>query len=188
MSRFDRLVLSTLFVLALLIGALAWRGDHVGATVVSVSPAQGATGRLHAGGGTHQLWSGDVSRHIGDTHFVQSTCEWNGALGRQDVGVCPFGSAGPADDLFGDTGCWTQEPAGATRSGSAHLAFSHGPDTHPLRSPVANKTATNSWSCRWKAASPSRSRKSLSASGIMRFRTMARPSFMPRCIRTAAAI
>jgi TolB protein len=44
MSRFDRLVLSTLFVLSLLIGVLAWRGDHVGATVVSVSPAQGATG------------------------------------------------------------------------------------------------------------------------------------------------
>jgi TolB protein len=44
MSRFDRLVLSTLFVLVLLVGALAWRGDHVGATVVSVSPAQGATG------------------------------------------------------------------------------------------------------------------------------------------------
>jgi TolB protein len=44
MSRFDRLVLSTLSVLGLLIGALAWRGDHVGATVVSVSPAQGATG------------------------------------------------------------------------------------------------------------------------------------------------
>jgi Tol biopolymer transport system component len=43
MSRFDRLVLSTLFVLALLIGALAWRGDRVGATVVSVSPAPGAT-------------------------------------------------------------------------------------------------------------------------------------------------
>ena len=44
MSRFDRRVISILVTLAALIGLVAWRGDRVGAPVVSLNPAPDAAG------------------------------------------------------------------------------------------------------------------------------------------------
>jgi TolB protein len=44
LTRFDGIVISILLGLALFTGFLIWRGDQVGVQIVSVSPADGATG------------------------------------------------------------------------------------------------------------------------------------------------
>jgi hypothetical protein len=187
MSRFDRLVLSTLFVLALLIGALAWRGDRVGATVVSVSPAPGATDvstratvRINFGQEMPAEASGTL---ISFNPPVSGTVRWEG----KTLAFVPSASLAQQTTYTATltAGLKSQQgrpvlapPTWHFRTGQMRILYVGGgqPDRDQLM--VVH----------WRAVSLSRSRKSLSVFGTMHFQMTARRSCMPRCARMAAVI
>ncbi len=81
MSRFDRLVILILCLLAALTGLVAWRGDRVGAFVISISPAPDATGvsthaviRITFG----QEMSPAVAEPLTLSPIVSGTARWEG--------------------------------------------------------------------------------------------------------------